>query len=101
MMTSKYLDLKYLNITWCLSLTDKGIVEGVSKLERLDLLSVFGLIAITDVSFDALLESKSRYTLTTLDINGCKYISYCGEHGVDHQAICALFPNVTTTVFHS
>ena len=100
-MTSKYLNLKYLNITWCLALTDRGIVEGVSKLETLDLRSVFGLVAITDVSMEALLQSKSRYTLTTLDINGCKYISYCGEHGVDHEAICKLFPNVTNTVFHS
>ena len=54
-MTSKYLNLKYLNITWCLALTDRGIVEGVSKLEGLDLLSVFGLVAITDVSMEALL----------------------------------------------
>ena len=100
-MTSKYAELKYLNITWCLALTDKGIVDGVSKLENLDLLSVFGLVAITDKSMDALLNSKIRYTLTTLDINGCKFISYCGEHGVDHEAICKLFPNVTTTVFHS
>ena len=93
--------MTYLNLTWCVALTDKGIVDGVSKLEKLDLLSIFGLVAITDASLDALLESKSRYTLTTLDINGCKFIKYCGEHGVDHESICKLFPNVTTTIFHS
>ena len=100
-MSKSFKKLTYLNLTWCLGLTDIGIVEGVSLLESLDLLSVFGLVAITDVSLDALIESKSRYTLTTLDINGCKFISHCGENGVDHDSICKIFPNVTTTVFHS
>lgn len=48
-MTQNFVNLKYLNLTWCLNLTDRSIVEGVSKyLNKLNLLSVYGLVRITD-----------------------------------------------------
>jgi hypothetical protein len=48
-MTRNFINLKYLNLTWCLNLSDRSIVEGVSKyLNKLNLLSVYGLVKITD-----------------------------------------------------
>ena len=89
--------LKYFNLTWCISLTDAAIVDGVSKhLKVLELLSVYGLVNITDSSFEALLASPIRDTLETLDINGCKEITQR-----DDKSIRQLFPRVTVTVFHS
>ena len=73
-MTRNFVNLKYLNLTWCLNLSDRSIVEGVSKyLNKLNLLSVYGLVKITDLSIKSLLENDSlRNELITLDINGCK-----------------------------
>ena len=73
-MTRNFVNLKYLNLTWCLNLSDRSIVEGVSKyLDKLNLLSVYGLVKITDLSIKSLLENDSlRNELITLDINGCK-----------------------------
>ena len=89
--------LKYLNLTWCIALTDEAIVSGVSTLEHLTLLSVFGLETMTDKIIDALVSSKLKQTLETLDINGCCRISICGSH----DEVVKLFPNVRVTVFHS
>ena len=52
--------LTYLNLTWCLALTDRGIVEGVCKhLERgLNLLSLYGNTTVTDKALDALVNTK-------------------------------------------
>ena len=57
-MTKNFKNLKYLNLTWCLNLTDRSVVEGVSKyLDKLNLLSVFGLVRITDNSIVSLLQN--------------------------------------------
>jgi hypothetical protein len=78
-------------------LTDRAIVDGISPhLTCLELLSVYGLVKITDSSFEALLKSKIRGTLETLDINGCKEISKS-----DDATIKSLFPRVRVTIFHS
>ena len=97
LMSKSFINLKYFNLTWCISLTDKAIVEGISEnLECLELLSVYGLVKITEKSFDALLSSKIRETLETLDINGCKEIQRS-----DEATIKSLFPRVRVTIFHS
>lgn len=98
-MSRNFVNLKYFNLTWCLNLSDRSIVEGVSKyLNKLNLLSVYGLVKITDKSIKSLIENESlRNELITLDINGCKEITMCS----DHQSIVNLFPNVRVTVFHS
>ncbi len=98
-MTRNFVNLKYLNLTWCLNLTDRSIVEGVSKhLNKLNLLSVYGLVKITDESIKSMLKNEAlRNQLETLDINGCKEITICS----DHESIVKLFPNVRITVFHS
>lgn len=97
-MSKNFPNLKYFNLTWCVYLTDKAIVEGVSKyLKKLDLLSVYGLIAITDASIEALASSDLKYSLITFDINGCKLMTICS----DRESIIKLFPNVEVTIFHS
>ena len=89
--------ITYLNLTWCVSLNDKAITHGVSKyLHNLNLLSLYGLIRITDKSIKCLLESGSRTILETLDVNGCRDLTNCDDEGVRK-----MFPNVKVTVFHS
>lgn len=96
-LCSSFPNLTYLNLTWCVSLNDKAIVDGVAKyLSKLNLLSIYGLVRITDKSIDALLASPNRTTLETLDINGCREVTMG-----DDLTIRSLFPNVKVTVFHS
>lgn len=61
-------------------MTDKAVVEGIAKyLTKLNLLSLFGLVAITDASIDALLSTNMKYTIETLDINGCREVTKSDE----------------------
>ena len=97
-LSKSFPELRYLNLTWCVSLTDRAITDGVGKhLQNLDLLSVYGLVKITDKSIEALLTGNLKYSLRTLDVNGCKLMTMC----TDHESIVKLFPNVVVTVFHS
>ena len=78
-------------------MTDISIVEGVAKyLTKLNLLSLFGLVKMTDASIDALVGSPNRMTLETLDINGCKEVTQNEE-----TILKKLFPNVKVLIFHS
>ena len=75
LLCDSFRNLTYLNLTWCVSLNDKAIIEGVAKyLTKLNLLSVYGLVRITDKAVDALEQSANRDTLETLDINGCREV---------------------------
>jgi len=68
--------MESLNLTWCIGLTDQGIVDSMQHFKRgLKLLSMFGLVVMTDKAFEAILSSPSRDTLETFDINGCKLIT--------------------------
>ena len=40
-------DLHYLNLTWCLNVTDTAMLEGVATLRNLSLLSLFGNTIVT------------------------------------------------------
>lgn len=74
--------LRYLNLTWCLRLTDRAISEGIcgqteqgpNLKDGLTLLSLFGNTLITNLTVDSLANSSSKLTLKTLDLNGCKRI---------------------------
>ena len=71
-------NLVYLNLTWCLTLTDAGIVDGICKelVKGLNLLSLFGNTNVTESTLNALLETEiHRNGLKTLDLNGCKLIN--------------------------
>jgi len=96
-MSRSFPDLRYLSLTWCVSLTDKAITEGVGKhLGKLDLLSIFGLVQLTDRSVESLLSGGLKHSLRTLDVNGCRLMT-----AADHASIVKQFPNVRVTVFHS
>ena len=89
--------LTYLVLTWCVSLNDKSVVEGVAKyLTKLNLLSLYGLVRITDASVEAILNSPNKDSLETFDINGCREVT----EG-DDMSIRKKFPNVKVTVWHS
>ncbi|KMS98796.1 hypothetical protein BVRB_3g068720 isoform A [Beta vulgaris subsp. vulgaris] len=63
-------NLVYLNITWCVRVTDVGVIAIAKGCTCLELLSLFGIIGVTDKSLEALSASCSN-TLKTLDVNGC------------------------------
>lgn len=75
-LCSKAPKMKFLNITWCISLTDKAMIEGVAKYcTDLELLSIFGLVNMTDAAITPMLSTPLKYSLQTFDVNGCKDIS--------------------------
>eukprot|EP00347_Sterkiella_histriomuscorum_P014091 403362200 len=96
-LCKNYPDLTYLNLTWCVSLTDKGIVDGITAyLSKLNLLSLYGLVTLTDKAIDAILNTNMKYTLEIFDINGCREITKS-----DEATLKSLFPNVKVLVYHS
>lgn len=62
--------LVYLNLTWCVRVTDVGVTAIAEGCTSLELLSLFGIVGVTDKSIEALSRSCSG-TLKTLDVNGC------------------------------
>jgi hypothetical protein len=66
--------------SWCISLTDRSILDGIAKhLSHLNLLSLFGIVTITDLTINALISSPLKYTLETFDINGCREVTQADE----------------------
>jgi len=64
-----------MNLTWCLALTNRGLIEGICQSEiKLTFLGLFGNTTITVESVEALAKSPCALTLETFDINGCKQI---------------------------
>ena len=73
-----------------MSLTDKSVVDGIAKnLTKLNLLSLYGLVKITDASVKALVESENKDHIETLDINGCKEVTLG-----DEKTLKSLFPKL-------
>ncbi|KAG1347564.1 putative Exocyst complex component EXO84B [Cocos nucifera] len=68
-------DLVSLNLTWCVRVTDLGVVAIAQGCRSLEFLSLFGIVGVTDTSLQALSEFCSN-TLTTLDVNGCIGIKF-------------------------
>lgn len=92
--------LTYLNLTWCLSITDLGITEGICALPNgLNLLGLFGNTTITQVSLDALASHSGHVaSLETLDLNGCNAIP---SENREETHLQGLFPNCKEFVYHS
>ncbi|CAN1133820.1 F-box protein At3g58530 [Linum perenne] len=59
-----------LNLTWCIRVTDVGVIAVAESCTSLEFLSLFGIIGVTDKCLEALSRCCSN-TLTTLDVNGC------------------------------
>ena len=94
-------NLTYLNLSWCLALTDKGIVEGIctSLVKGLNLLSLFGNSNVTEITLTTLVETEiHRHNLETLDLNGCKLIS---SELREEEILSKQFPNCKEFVYHS
>ncbi|RLM80991.1 hypothetical protein C2845_PM12G09660 [Panicum miliaceum] len=67
---SRCAGLTYLNLTWCVRVTDAGVVAIAQGCRSIELLSLFGIVGVTDACLDVLSKSCS-HSLTTLDVNGC------------------------------
>ncbi|XP_058766331.1 F-box protein At3g58530-like [Vicia villosa] len=67
---SKCKNLVSLNLTWCVRVTDKGVIAVAQSCTSLEFLSLFGIVGVTDKCLEALSNSCSN-SITTLDVNGC------------------------------
>ena len=66
------------------------------NLSKLNLLSLFGIVTITDKSIKALVDSQFKDILETLDINGCREVTLKEE-----ETLKSLFPRLKVLIFHS
>ncbi|KAL0346306.1 UNVERIFIED_CONTAM: F-box protein [Sesamum radiatum] len=67
---AKCKNLISLNLTWCVQVTDHGVIAIAEGCRSLEFLSLFGIVGVTDKSLEALASFCSN-TITTLDVNGC------------------------------
>lgn len=86
-------NIKSLNLSWCTKLTDKTIEYLFSKEKngKLELLSVHGLLGVTDKSINILKGNKGIVeNLNTIDLVACSNIK-----NRRNEDIKKIFPNVT------
>ncbi|XP_008775501.1 F-box protein At3g58530 isoform X2 [Phoenix dactylifera] len=88
-------DLVSLNLTWCVRVTDTGVMAIAQGCRSLEFLSLFGIVGVTDTSLQVLSEFCSN-TLTTLDVNGCIGIKRRSRSG-----LLQLFPHLKCFKVHS
>ncbi|XP_073034930.1 F-box protein At3g58530-like [Primulina eburnea] len=84
-----------LNLTWCVHITDQGVISIAQGCTFLEFLSLFGIVGVTDKSLEALSKCCSN-TLTTLDVNGCIGIKRRSREELIH-----LFPKLKCFKVHS
>ncbi|KAK6126844.1 hypothetical protein DH2020_039405 [Rehmannia glutinosa] len=92
---SKCKNLVSLNLTWCVRVTDEGVIAIGESCRSLEFLSLFGIVGVTDKSLEALSSSCSN-TITTLDVNGC-----IGIKRRSHDQLLRLFPKLRCFKVHS
>ncbi|KAI8558874.1 hypothetical protein RHMOL_Rhmol04G0130100 [Rhododendron molle] len=73
-------NLVSLNLTWCVRVTDEGVIPLAEGCTSLEFLSLFGIVGVTDKCLEALSKFCSN-TITTLDVNGCIGIKSSGGGG--------------------
>ena len=64
-------NLRYLNLTWCIRVTDLGVMSLAKHCCKLRWLSLHGILGITDKAITSVAASCSA-TLNTFDVNGCR-----------------------------
>lgn len=84
-----------LNLTWCIRVTDAGFIAITEACSSLELLSLFGIVGVTDKCLEALSRICS-HTLTTLDVNGC-----IGIKKRSRDELLRLFPHLKCFKVHS
>ncbi|CAN8279916.1 unnamed protein product [Cochlearia groenlandica] len=87
--------LESLNLTWCVRITDAGVITMANSCPSLEFLSLFGIVGVTDRCLEALSQTCSA-TLTTLDVNGC-----IGIKRRSCEALLEMFPHLTCFKVHS
>ncbi|XP_042402786.1 F-box protein At3g58530-like isoform X3 [Zingiber officinale] len=88
-------NLASLNLTWCVRVTDTGVVAIAEGCRSLELLSLHGIISVTDACLEALSKFSSN-SLMTLDVNGCVGIKKRSREHLLH-----LFPLLRCFKVHS
>ncbi|KAF5474015.1 hypothetical protein F2P56_005956 [Juglans regia] len=92
---AKCVNLVCLNLTWCVRVTDVGVICIAQGCTSLEFLSLFGIVGVTDKCLEALSRSCSN-TITTLDVNGCIGIKRRSRDELLH-----LFPHLKCFKVHS
>ncbi|CAL1372298.1 unnamed protein product [Linum trigynum] len=92
---AKCKDLVSLNLTWCVRITDVGVIAVAEGCRSLEFLSLFGIIGVTDKCLEVLSSCCSN-TLTTLDVNGC-----IGIKRRSRDELLGLFPYLNCFKVHS
>jgi F-box and leucine-rich repeat protein 2/20 len=89
-------NLKYLNLSWCSKITDVAVESLAPQLDSLELLSLHGILGITDKTVEYLHSNESlRNRLQTLDLYGCANVK-----NKDHQYLIEKFPKLTCFKHH-
>ncbi|PPS06644.1 hypothetical protein GOBAR_AA14001 [Gossypium barbadense] len=84
-----------LNLTWCVRVTDVGVIAIAESFTSLEFLSLFGIVGVTDKCLEALSKSCAN-TMTTLDVNGC-----IGIKRRSRDDLLKLFPYLRCFKVHS
>ncbi|XP_020589584.1 F-box protein At3g58530 [Phalaenopsis equestris] len=84
-----------LNLTWCIRVTDVGVMKISKGCRSLEFLSLFGIVGLTDRCLEVLSKHCSN-TITTLDVNGCT-----GIKRRSHEDLRKLFPHIRCFRVHS
>ncbi|KAK8562038.1 hypothetical protein V6N12_049091 [Hibiscus sabdariffa] len=87
--------LTSLNLTWCVRVTDVGVIAIAEGCTSLEFLSLFGIVGVTDKCLEALSKSCAN-TITTLDVNGC-----VGIKRRSRDDLLRLFPYLKCFKVHS
>ena len=85
--------LRWLNLTWCVKLTDEGVRQLALGCRRLRWLSLHGIVSVSLQGLTELSSSCAR-TLHTLDVQGCS------SGGLEADQLAELFPRVRTWKVH-
>lgn len=88
-------NLVSLNLTWCVQVTDEGVIRIAEGCRSLEFLSLFGIVGVTDRCLEVLSSCCSN-TLTTLDVNGC-----IGIKRRSRDDLLRLFPHLRCFKVHS